>query len=143
MSDLAGEVRRRAGDRCEYCRLPQSAFKRPFHIEHIIARQHGGHSSVDNLALACWNCNLKKGPNLSGIDPATGRVGGLFNPRKDDWEEHFAAESGPFHPLCVAIRGLTPCGRATVQVLGLNDEMRQLIRHQLWTEGLYAAHVSP
>jgi 5-methylcytosine-specific restriction endonuclease McrA len=83
MSEYAGGVRRRASDRCEYCHLPQSAFRRPFHIEHIVARQHGGLSRLDNLALACWNCNLKKGPNLSGIDPTTGLVVALFNPRKD------------------------------------------------------------
>jgi len=137
MSDFAEAVRQRANGRCEYCRLPQSAFRRPFHIEHIVARQHGGLSALDNLALACWNCNLKKGPNLSGVDPETHRVEALFNPRKDRWEEHFSAVTDPRRPLSVAIRGLSPVGRATVQVLGLNDEMRQLIRYELWSEGLY------
>ena len=137
MSELAEEVRRRAGGRCEYCLLPQSAFRRPFHIEHIVARQHGGASRLENLALACWNCNLKKGPNLSGIDPETGRVVALFNPRQDEWEEHFSATLDPLKALCVAIRGLTPVGRASVQVLGLNDEMRQLVRYELLTEGIY------
>ena len=36
-------VRERAGHRCEYCHLPKAA--EPFftyHIEHIVARQHGG-----------------------------------------------------------------------------------------------------
>jgi hypothetical protein len=89
MNEFAREVRRRASDRCEYCQLPQSAFWRPFHIEHIVARQHGGLSRPDNLALACWNCNLKKGLNLSGIDPGTGRMAALFNPRGDLWDEHF------------------------------------------------------
>jgi len=42
-------------------------------------------------------------------------------------------------PLGVAIRGLTPIGRATAQVPGLNDEMRQLIRHELRIEGIYQA----
>jgi 5-methylcytosine-specific restriction endonuclease McrA len=84
MSDPAEAARRRAGDRCEYCRLPQTAFRRRFHIEHIVARQHGGSTNLDNLAFACWNCNLKKGPNLSGTDPETGQVTGLFHPRKDD-----------------------------------------------------------
>jgi hypothetical protein len=137
MSELAGEVRRRAGDRCEYCHLPQSAFRRPFHIEHIVARQHGGLSRLDNLALACWNCNLKKGPNLSGIDPQTGQVTALFNPRTEEWDNHFAPGIGALIPQGIAIHGLTPIGRATVQVLGLNDEMRQLIRYELWIEGLY------
>ena len=137
MSDFAEEVRRRAIGRCEYCRLPQSAFRRPFHIEHVVARQHGGSSTLDNLALACWNCNLKKGPNLSGVDPKTRQVTALFNPRKDRWDEHFSAVVVPLKPLCVAICGLSAVGRATVQVLGLNDEMRQLIRYELWVEGLY------
>jgi hypothetical protein len=137
MSEFAGEVRRRAGDRCEYCQLPQSAFRRAFHIEHIVARQHGGLSRPGNLALACWNCNLKKGPNLSGVDPKTGLVAALFNPRKDEWDNHFSPAIGALIPLGIAIQGLTPVGRATVQVLGLNDEMRQLIRYELWVEGLY------
>ena len=79
MSELAEEVRRRAGYRCEYCRLPQVAFRRSFHIEHIVARQHGGSKQLDNLALACWNCNLKKGPNLAGVDPGTGQTAALLS----------------------------------------------------------------
>jgi 5-methylcytosine-specific restriction endonuclease McrA len=79
MSGPAEAVRQRARNRCEYCRIPQVAFRRGFHIEHIVARQHGGSTSLDNLALACWTCNLKKGPNLSGIDPATGIVTALFH----------------------------------------------------------------
>jgi hypothetical protein len=137
MSEHAGSVRRRASDRCEYCHLPQTAFRRPFHIEHIVARQHGGLSRPDNLALACWNCNLKKGPNLSGIDPTTGLVVALFNPRKDQWAEHFSTAIGALIPSGIAIYGLTSVGPASAQVLGLNDEMRQMIRFELWSEGLY------
>jgi len=33
-------VRLRAGDRCEYCRLPQHAVDGRFHVEHIVAQQH-------------------------------------------------------------------------------------------------------
>jgi 5-methylcytosine-specific restriction endonuclease McrA len=47
-------VRQRAEGRCEYCRLPQSA--QPFvafHLEHIIAKQHGGSDASDNLCIAC------------------------------------------------------------------------------------------
>jgi len=63
-------------------------------------------------------------------------VAALFNPRHDEWEEHFAATIDPLK-LCLVIRGLTPVGRASVQVFGLNDEMRQMIRYELWTEGIY------
>ncbi len=103
MSEHAAAVRRRAGDRCEYCHLPQSAYRRPFHIEHVVARQHGGSNELDNLALACWYCNLKKGPNLSGIDAHTGLMTALFNPRKDEWSDHFSPVAGALIPLGVAI----------------------------------------
>ena len=139
MQDLIQQVRRRAGERCEYCRIPQAAFRRPFHIEHIVAKQHGGLTDLDNLALACWHCNLKKGPNLAGVDPETGSLVALFHPRKDTWADHFAIRIEILVPRGLEIRGLTPVGRATIQVLGLNDEMRQLLRHQLWQEGLYGS----
>jgi hypothetical protein len=37
---------------CEYCPIPEAAFRRPFHIEHVIAWQHGGATELDNLS-AC------------------------------------------------------------------------------------------
>ena len=45
-------VRRRAGERCEYCRLHQEHSGLKHHVEHIVARQHGGSNGIDNLALA-------------------------------------------------------------------------------------------
>jgi len=137
MNELAGEVQRRAGYRCEYCRVPQSAFRRPFHLEHIVARQHGGGAVPENLALACWQCNLKKGPNLTGIDPETGEISPLFHPRNDNWADHFALGIETLLPLGIEIQGLTPTGRATVHVLGMNEEMRQMLRFELWREGKY------
>src|SRR5260370_33397835 len=91
---LTAAVRRRALDRCEYCHIPQVAFRRPFHIEHIVARQPGGGTELDNLALACWLCDRKKGPNLTGIDPETGDIVPIFHPRKDEWTSHFAVRIG-------------------------------------------------
>ena|ERR1700737_4974521 len=137
MNEFADEVRRRADHRCEYCRVPQRAFRRPFHIEHVVARQHGGPTELDNLALSCWQCNLKKGPNLTGIDPETGQITSLFHPRKDRWEENFTLEVGALMQLGIEIRGLTATGRATVRVLGMNEEMRQMLRYELWREAMY------
>jgi len=45
-------ARERAENRCEYCLLPQQYAELTHHIEHIIAKQHGGSDEVDNLALA-------------------------------------------------------------------------------------------
>jgi 5-methylcytosine-specific restriction endonuclease McrA len=75
-------VRVRAGDQCEYCRLPQewSPLAR-LQIEHIRPKKHGGTDDDGNLALACIHCNCHKGSNLTGIDPQTEEIVELFNPR--------------------------------------------------------------
>jgi 5-methylcytosine-specific restriction endonuclease McrA len=120
VSDLADEVRRRAAGLCEYCRIPETAFRRSFHIEHVIAKQHGGPTGLDNLALACWAFNLKKGPNLSGIDPETGRLTALFHPRKDGWGNHFSFRAATSVTLGIEVRGLTATGRTTTTLLAMN-----------------------
>jgi hypothetical protein len=119
---LRSLVRKRAAERCEYCRMNQDCdpFFR-FHIEHIVPRQHGGPTDAANLALACHHCNLHKGPNLSGIDPVDGAVVPLFNPRLQAWEEHFSIQG-------VRIVGLTPTGRATARVLAMNKGTRLELR---------------
>jgi 5-methylcytosine-specific restriction endonuclease McrA len=115
-------VRDRAGNCCEYCRLPQEFSPvAQLQIEHIISRKHGGGDDDHNLALACIDCNLSKSSNLSGIDPATGQTVPLFNPRAQQWHEHFAWQG-------TILFGLTPIGRATIRVLNINDDERQRVR---------------
>jgi hypothetical protein len=121
-------VRERARHRCEYCGLAERDVYIPHHIDHIQPKQHGGDDSLVNLALSCQGCNLKKGPNLAGVDSETGALVALFNPRKQAWDEHFVFE-GPI------VRGLTPTGRATVQVLDMNSRERVKIRADLRTTG--------
>jgi hypothetical protein len=107
-------VRERAGSRCEYCGLLQAHLTfSVFHIEHIIARQHGGSDDPDNLALACYHCNWHKGTNLTGIDPDTGAIVPLFHPRREVWQTHFVVRD-------FVIGGVTPTGRVTVRVLNMN-----------------------
>jgi len=71
---LSLHVRERAGERCEYCRLPQSAFPLPFQIDHVRAEKHGGETTEGNLALACTHCNRHKGPDIAGFDAETGQL---------------------------------------------------------------------
>ena len=59
----------RAGNACEYCRLPQSLDALPFQIDHVIAEQHHGLTVAENLALSCLSDNLHKGPNIAGVGP--------------------------------------------------------------------------
>ncbi len=118
-------VRRRAGDRCEYCRLKQEHLPfSTFHIEHIIPRKHGGSDDPSNLALACDRCNAYKGSNLTGIDPDTGALIPLFSPRVHAWDDHFVLSD-------VTIVGLTAMGRTTVRVLNMNDARRIQLRAML------------
>ena len=126
---LRSLVRKRAGDRCEYCLLPQSAasFLR-FHVEHIRARQHGGTDDPDNLALACPDCNAHKGPNLTAIDPDTNQLVQLFNPRIDRWTEHFTH-------VGAVLQGVSAVGRATVALLMMNDPDRVEMRAEIAKAG--------
>ena len=119
----------RAGERCEYCRIHQDhdAFYR-FHIEHIIARVHGGTDDFANLALACHRCNERKGTNLAGRDPQTGKIVRLFDPRRQRWSRHFRFV-GP------RLLGQTKVGRATVALLAMNAPDRVELRAELLAEG--------
>ena len=121
---LRERIRARAQNRSEYCRLHQDYSELSLHLEHIIARQDVAGNDLENLALACHYCNRKKGPNLAGIDPLTNEITPLFHPRRDNWQDHFRW-NGPI------IDGLTPVGRATANVLALNDGKRMKLRFQL------------
>lgn len=115
-------VRERANFRCEYCGIAESVVTFiPFHVEHIIARQHKLDDSIDNLALACDRCNAYKGPNLSSVDPENGVIVRLFHPRRDRWSEHFQVAEG-------RVVGITPIGRATVYLLNMNAPRRVELR---------------
>lgn len=115
-------VRMRAADCCEYCQRSQSASPLiPLQIEHIVSRKHGGSDELDNLALACVECNLHKGSDLTGIDPESGIVTTLFNPRRDRWADHFAWEG-------LRIAGRSSVGRTTARLLQLNAPARIRVR---------------
>ena len=127
---LARAVRKRARDRCEYCRLTQEFDPIPFEIDHIIARKHGGSTSLDNLAFSCLHCNVHKGPNIAGIDPVSNKIVPLFHPRRHVWSRHFLWNG----PILV---GRTAAGRATVSVLSINDHKFVIMRRALVEAGLF------
>src|SRR5579859_3738641 len=103
------------GRRRGYCRGPMMVGV-PMVVEHIVPLVAGGASSLDNLCLSCYRCNEYKGPRRHAPDPETGQVVALFHPRQQRWAEHFAWEEDD-----VTMRGLTPCGCATVVALRLNN----------------------
>lgn len=129
MESVRAEVRERANNRCEYCRLRQEHYSLWRHqIEHIIPIKHGGDDELNNLALACIRCNLGKSSNLAGIDKTTGEMIRLFNPRTDDWPAHFSLSGA-------LITGTTAIGRVSVDVLNMNEAERLQLRRELLLNG--------
>lgn len=129
-SELKQFIAKRAKERCEYCLLPQSTRLFPFHLDHIISKQHGGTDDESNLALCCPQCNRHKGPNIATLEPETGKFVGFFNPRKERWSDHFLFENG-------FITGLTPEGRATETIFRFNEPVRVAERIRLMKLGSY------
>lgn len=127
---LRAAVAKRAGFRCEYCRVHQNDMVFTFQADHIISRKHGGLTVLENLANACSVCNQNKSSDLGTYLPGSNRLIRLFNPRKDNWEKHFKAVEGEIIPL-------TKIGEATAKVLDLNDADRVNLRKLFTLQGSY------
>jgi hypothetical protein len=108
-------VTERAGGCCEYCRSPARFSSDSFSIEHITPRARGGASDPTNLALSCQGCNNRKFIATEAIDPSTGELAPLYNPREHRWSGHFA-----WNEDFTVLVGMTPTGRATIVKLALN-----------------------
>jgi hypothetical protein len=128
---LQRRVRERAADRCEYCRLSQAGQEATFHVDHILPRKEGGTTDLENLALACVSCSLRKGGSSETGDPETGSIVRLFHPRADRWDEHFQLNE-EFH-----IVGVSSIGRATVERLNMNRPLAVAIRKEEALRGRY------
>jgi hypothetical protein len=124
---LRSKTIQRAQKRCEYCQKPDDReFNTASHeVDHIIAEKHGGETGLKNLAYACLPCNRHKGTDYRSFDPLTGKDTRLFNPRLQNWRDHFQLNTdGTIIPQ-------TPEGRATVRLLRLNDPTRVAQRADL------------
>jgi HNH endonuclease len=124
-------IRTRAGECCEYCRLPESSGTIAFHVDHIIPRKHNGTDAPDNLCLACYKCNGYKGYDIAGFDPETGSLSRLYHPCQQAWQQHFRLNADS------TITGLTPEGRTTLAILQINEESRVQHRQLLTKLGDY------
>ena len=113
---LKAKIRRQAKNRCGYCLLPQSLNPNLLEIEHLLPTAKGGTETEENLWLACRLCNGYKGVQTEAIDDEINKTISLFNPRTQNWNEHFEWNDEK-------IVGKTACGRATVQALKLNNEI--------------------
>lgn len=122
-NELRNRVRQQAGNRCGYCLSPQHLVLGTLEIEHLLPRSRGGSDEESNLWLACRLCNNFKSDQISLRDPETGQDVPLYNPREQRWSEHFEwSHDG------TRILGTTPCGRATVIALQLNNIVAVTVR---------------
>lgn len=121
-ASLQRRVRERAEDRCEYCHLAQVMQHATFHVDHVWPKAESGPTTLENLALACVACSLRKGHRTTAVDPETEEVVRLFNPRTDMWNEHFRVEAD------ASLSGKTATGRATIRALRLNHVLAIAIR---------------
>ena len=127
------QIRQRANFLCEYCHSSEEISPSRFEIDHIQPRSIGGSDDLDNLALACQRCNSHHYNFIQGKDPATLNAVNLFHPRHQVWNDHFIWSNDGCR-----IIGITETGRATVNRLDLNDEVRseaEIVRaRQAWVK---------
>jgi len=82
------------------------------------------------VAALIGGCLANKGLNIATRDPLMGHLVPLFNPRTEQWSNHFQLDGTVIVPL-------TPVGRGTVLLLRFNDEQRVLLRAELLRQGRY------
>lgn len=123
-------VIQRAASTCEYCRVHERYATFSYQVDHVIARKHGGNDHIDNLAYSCAQCNRFKGSDIASIDPDSGELVFLYNPRAQQWDEHFRIDDFVITPL-------TPVARATTNLLQFNQIDRLLLRQELASQGKY------
>jgi hypothetical protein len=110
-------IRKRANYLCEYCHSPEKISATRFTIDHIIPQSLGGSDDLDNLAYACRRCNERRYNFVAGYDIITKTIVPLFDPRQQQWREHFVwSIDGK------KIIATSPVGRATLSRFDLNDE---------------------
>jgi len=112
---LQTEVALQSHYRCAYCLSQQRLMGVALTVDHIIPQSVGGETTLDNLCLACWDCNLAKSDRITAVDPETETAVRLYHPWQQPWNTHFRWEGSGLY-----IVGISPTGRATVSALKLN-----------------------
>jgi 5-methylcytosine-specific restriction endonuclease McrA len=119
---LKKQVIERANFCCEYCLQPNVFAYISHQIDHIISIKHGGQNNADNLAYACFQCNINKGTDIGTVLLPDRTFIRLYNPRTDNWHDHFEIENG-------VIYAKTTIGQATIKVLDFNNVNRIIERN--------------
>ena len=130
---ISQEVRQKVATRakffCEYCLIAEEDAFFGCEVEHIISLKHGGSSELENLAYACAFCNRHKGSDVGSISES-GEFSRFFNPRTDQWADHFQLDG-------IIIKPVSVVGEVTVRILQFNHSDQILERQALSAVGRY------
>ena len=127
---LRNLVAKRANFVCEYCFSQEDFSAESFAVEHILPRISGGKTVKENLAYSCLGCNSHKATKIKAFDSVSETTVNLFNPRSQNWNEHFT-----WNKDFTEIIGLTPIGRAMIEALKLNRKGVKNLRWALFSVG--------
>ena len=115
-SELRTMLEKRDKKRCLYCLISENNCGLRMHVDHIIPVSAGGSTTLDNLCLTCFSCNVYKGAKQTWSDPLTQETVPLFHPLCHNWNDHFC-----WNESKTKIIGLSSCGRATIEALKMNN----------------------
>jgi len=135
---LRRQVLEDAGHRCGYCQSDELLTGIPLSTEHLLPVAAGGPTVRDNLWRSCRPCNELKGTQTHAVDPETGEIAPLFNPRTQSWHTHLRwSDDG------TVLLGITPSGRATIEALQLNRPMLRSARRRWVLVGWHPPGTQP
>ena len=109
--ELRKLVSSRSSFLCEYCLIHDKDTFFGCQVDHIVSIKHGGRSELDNLAYTCIFCRRYRGTDPGSLLGRTGELVGFFNPRQDEWSDHFYFEG-------LLIKSRTHIGEVTAEVDG-------------------------
>ena len=95
-----------------------------------------GPTVIDNPALTCVSCSLRKHAKLAAVDPDTDSEVPIFNLRTERWADHFRWDG-------FRVIGLTPTLSATAASLGMNRPLILAIREEEAARGRHPPNEPP
>lgn len=132
---LRKQVAKNADFKCEYCLTPEFFLATTFHVDHIRSVKHGGQTSLENLAYACPQCNRNKGSDIASYT-AGEQIKRFFNPRIDNWSDHFSMLFDG------EITHYSDIGEVTSRTFNFNQEDKMILRKSLIEIGVISSQTS-
>lgn len=126
---LRSKIAKDSRFRCGYCLSSEALTGIACEVDHLIPVSNDGQTTEENLWLVCGPCNKHKSGRTSARDTTSKKWVRIFNPRQDNWADHFEWQADG-----LLIFGKSAVGRATVAALQMNRELLVNARRR-WIKG--------